>query len=206
MGSAGFFSSEVTALFFLMLFLAVTSVEGALFSSLQRTLIVSASTKEGEVMKAGEDKFTVSWALNRTKSTTGTDSSHKKIKVMLCYAPVSQKDRGWRKTVDDLGLDKTCQFEITTEPYTASNTSYEYMIKRDVPSATYFIRAYVLDANDKEVGYGQTTDKAKGSNLFQVEGITGRTASLDIAAGCFSAFSILSLVFFFVKEKRMGKK
>ena len=151
------------------------------------------------------DKFTVTWELNQDLKAD-VDSSYKKVKLRLCYAPVSQKDRGWRKTVDDLKKDKTCQFGITIMPYTKSKTSYEYKVERDVPSATYFIRAYLLDSSDNEVAYGQTTDAGKTTNLFQISGFTGRHASLDIAAGCFSAFSVLSLLFFFVKEKRKTKK
>lgn len=136
----------------------------------------------------------------------GADAAYKNVKARLCYAPISQKDRGWRKTVDDLKKDKTCQFGITIQPYAKSNTTYEYLVQHDVPTATYFIRAYALNSGGAEVAYGQTTDGAKATNLFQITGIPGRTASLDIAAGCFSAFSILSLVFFFVKEKRKGNK
>ncbi|ONK58337.1 uncharacterized protein A4U43_C09F11170 [Asparagus officinalis] len=202
MAASSLFFSPATILGLLLLFSIGSSVEGVLFSKLKQTLIVTASPNHGQVLKAGEDKLTVSWALNSTVS----DSSYKQVKVILCYAPVSQKDRGWRKTVDDLSIDKTCQFDIITKPYTKSKTTFEYMVKRNVPTATYFIRAYVLDFSENEVAYGQTTDAAKTTKFFDIIGISGRTASLDIAAGCFSAFSILSLVYFFVKEKRMAKK
>lgn len=189
---------------FLFLLVGINIVEGVEFSKLAETLMVNASVTQGQVLKAGKDKFTVSWMLKEGQKA-GTDSSYKEVKLRLCYAPISQKDRGWRKTVDDLKKDKTCQFGITIKPYARSNTTYEYKVERDVPSGTYFIRAYVLDSSGTEVAYGQTTNAAKTANLFQIIAITGRHASLDIAAGCFSAFSVLSLTFFFVKEKRKGK-
>ncbi|KAI4303821.1 hypothetical protein MLD38_039410 [Melastoma candidum] len=176
-----------------------------LFSTLPRTLVVSASPQPGQVLKAGEDKITVTWSLNGT-APAGTDASYKTVQLKLCYAPVSQVDRAWRKTKDDLAKDKTCTHLITSRPYAASNQSYEYLVQKDVPTATYFVRAYALDANKVQVGFGQTTDKAKDTNLFEVEAITGRHASLDIAASCFSAFSVLSLAGFFMAEKRRGKK
>ncbi|KAH7673297.1 High-affinity nitrate transporter protein [Dioscorea alata] len=183
------------------------AIGGVSFSTLPRTLAVTASPKQGQVLMAGVDKLKVSWGLNQTEKE-GTDEAYKKVKVKLCYAPVSQQNRGWRKTEDDLKKDKTCQFTITTQPYTKNPnpSSFEYILERDLPSASYFVRVYALDGNDKEVAYGQTTDAQKTTNLFQVIAITGRHASLDIAAACFSAFSVVSLIFFFVKEKRKAKK
>ncbi|KAL8123404.1 hypothetical protein AgCh_011392 [Apium graveolens] len=134
----------------------------------------------------------------------GTDSAYKTVKVKLCYAPISQKDRGWRKTEDELKKDRTCQHKIVTRPYNAS-TNFTSTIARDFPSATYFVRAYVFDAKDKEVAYGQATDDAKKTNLFEVEAITGRHASLDIASVCFSVFSVVSLAGFFYLEKRKAR-
>ncbi|GMJ13716.1 WOUND-RESPONSIVE 3, NITRATE TRANSPORTER 3.1 [Hibiscus trionum] len=174
------------------------------FSSLQRTLVVTASHPQ-RLLKAGEDKITVTWGLNQT-FPTGTDSAYKTIKVQLCYAPISQVDRAWRKTEDHLSKDKTCQFKVVKRPYTTTNQTSEWTIERDVPAATYFVRAYALDAEDKEVAYGQNTDAKKTTNLFEIQAITGRHASLDIASVCFSAFSIVALMGFFFAEKRKGRK
>ncbi|XP_035542858.1 high-affinity nitrate transporter 3.1-like, partial [Juglans regia] len=135
----------------------------------------------------------------------GTDSAYKTIKVKLCYSPVSQVDRAWRKTVDNLAKDKTCQFKIVSRPYDKRNQTFEWMVERDVPSGTYFIRAYAYNSDDVEVAYGQTTDAKKTTNLFDVQAITGRHASLDIASVCFSAFAVLSLLGFFIAEKRRAK-
>lgn len=160
------------------------------------------------VLVAGEDKITVTWGVNKTL-TAGTDSTYKSIKVKLCYAPVSQVDRAWRKTVDIIAKDKTCQFQIVAKPYDASNTtvqSFELTVERDVPSATYFVRAYAYNSENVEVAYGQTTNAQKTTNLFEIQSITGRHVSLDIAAVCFSAFSVLSLAGFFVAEKRRTKR
>ncbi|OWM65400.1 high-affinity nitrate transporter 3.1-like [Punica granatum] len=177
-----------------------------LFSSLKRTLVVTATPKAGEVLKGGEDKVTVTWSLNGTYK--GQDSEYKTVKVKLCYSPISQKDRGWRKTEDELHKDKTCQFTIVSRPYSASapKGNFTWTIEKDIPQATYFIRAYALNAKDDQVAYGQTTNTGKTTNLFTVNAVTGRHVSLDIASVCFSAFSVVSLAFFFAIEKRKAKK
>ncbi|PIN22502.1 hypothetical protein CDL12_04797 [Handroanthus impetiginosus] len=177
---------------------------GVSFSSLPETLVVTASPQPGQVLKAGEDTITVSWLLN-TSSPAGIDFAYKTVKVKLCYAPISQRDRAWRKTVDDLEKDKTCQHMIVAKAYSSSNNNFTWIVQKDVPTATYFIRAYVYDSNNKEVAYGQTTNSNKATNLFDVQAITGRHVSLDIASVCFSAFSVVSLLGFFFLEKRRSK-
>lgn len=156
------------------------------------------------MLKAGEANITVTWSFNKT-FPSGTDSTYKTVKVKLCYAPISQKDRAWRKTEDELNKDRTCQHKIVSRPYSASTNSFTWTIERDVPSATYFVRAYVFNANEEEVAYGQATDAAKKINLFHVEAITGRGVSLDIASVCFSLFAIVSLAGFFYLEKRKAR-
>ncbi|KAL7138884.1 hypothetical protein ABFS83_09G012900 [Erythranthe nasuta] len=185
--------------------LVATCYANILFSSLKPTLTVTANHKEG-VLKAGVDNVTVTWMLD-SSMPAGTDSSYKTIKVKLCYAPVSQVDRGWRKTKDDLTKDKTCSHKIVAKPYVAGGAvaTATWTVQRDVPTAKYFVRAYAHDAADKEVAYGQTTSADKKTNLFDVEAVTGRHASLDIASICFSAFSVVSLFGFFFLERRKTK-
>ncbi|MED6108294.1 hypothetical protein PIB30_022423 [Stylosanthes scabra] len=200
-------SYKVVAASFLLCCLVQTCYGGVLFSSLERTIDVTASPKEGQVLSAGVDKISVTWALNNTLPS-GIDSTYKTIKVKLCYAPVSQRDRPWRKMENNLSRDKTCQQKIVSKPYDASNKtsqSFEWIIGRDIPTATYFVRAYAYDQNDMEVGYGQTTNDKKSTNLFEINGVTGKHTSLDISSVCFSAFSVVSLFVFFYIEKRKGK-
>ena len=156
------------------------------------------------VLKAGDANITVTWGLNRTFQA-GTDSAYKTVKVKLCYAPISQKDRSWRKTVDEMKKDKTCLVKIVAKPYSASNNSFTWTVERDIPTGTYFVRAYAFNAHDEEVAFGQTTNDKKETNLFKIQAITGRHASLDIASVCFSAFSIVALAGFFYMEKSKGK-
>ncbi|CAN1335106.1 High-affinity nitrate transporter 3.1 [Linum perenne] len=173
-----------------------------LFSTLQQSLFVTASPTSGQVLKGGEDKIKVTWGFN--KSSSNTDGKFKNIKVKLCYAPISQKDRPWRKTEDHITKDKTCQFDIVTRPYTtksSANQSIDWLVEKDVPTATYFVRAYAVDAAGKEVAYGQSTNAKKTTNLFQVEAVSGRHATLDIVSVCFSVFSIVSLFGLFYNEK-----
>ncbi|XP_011086669.1 high-affinity nitrate transporter 3.1-like [Sesamum indicum] len=180
---------------------ADTCYGGVLFSTLPQTLAVSASPTDGQVLKAGEDNITVTWGLNQS-FPDGTDSSYNEVKLMLCYGPISQADRGWRKTVDNLSKDKTCQFTIAHRTYMRETQNFTWMIERDVPTAVYFVRAYAYNSSRNEVAYGQTTDAKKSRNLFKVQAISGRHSSLDIASVCFSAFALLSVVGFMALEKR----
>lgn len=190
----------------LLLFLFAGTAFGVLFSSLPKTLVVKASPKEGTVVRAGEDSITVTWGVNQSLAS-GVDDKYKKVKVELCYAPISQQDRAWRKTEEDLTKDKTCQFNIVVRAYSNTNKEESFVgrVEKDVPTATYFVRAYAVDSDDKELAYGQTTDAHKITNLFEIQAISGRHVSLDIAAACFSAFSVISLFGFFFLEKRQAK-
>ncbi|GFQ07351.1 high-affinity nitrate transporter 3.1 [Phtheirospermum japonicum] len=186
--------------------LVATCYGNVLFSTLNPTLIVTASpSPPGQVLKAGEDTITVTWSYN-SSFPSSTDSDYRTVKIMLCYAPESQQDRAWRKTVDNLKKDKTCQHKIVSRPYSRSgNNTFTYTVQRDIPTATYFVRAYALNAHDTQLAYGQTTNAQKTTNLFGIQAITGRHVSLDIASICFSGFSILSLFGFFYMEKRKAK-
>ncbi|CAN1179500.1 High-affinity nitrate transporter 3.1 [Linum perenne] len=93
-------------------------------------------------------------------------------------------------------------------PYTtksSANQSIDWLVEKDVPTATYFVRAYAVDAEGKEVAYRQSTNAKKTTNLLQVEAVSGRHATLDIVSVCFSVFSIVSLFGLFYNEKRKGK-
>ncbi|CAI0547523.1 unnamed protein product, partial [Linum tenue] len=155
------------------------------------------------VLKGGEDKIKITWGLNKSLPV-GVDDKYNDIKVKLCYAPVSQEDRPWRKTEDHLNKDQTCQFKILAKPY-AMNDNVDWTVERDTPTATYFVRVYAYDTEGAEVGYGETTDAKKATNLFQVEAISGRHATFDIISICFSAFSAFLLFIFFYNEKRKGR-
>jgi hypothetical protein len=151
------------------------------------------------VLHAGEDTITVTWRLNAS-APAGADAGYKAVKVTLCYAPASQEDRGWRKANDDLSKDKACQFEIAQpQPYAGPGTrTLRYRVARDVPTASYHVRAYALDASGAPVGYGQTAP----AYYFRVAGVTGIHASLRVAAAVLSALSVAAVAFFAVVERR----
>ncbi|CAN8253500.1 unnamed protein product [Cochlearia groenlandica] len=196
----------------LLICLLIQLVYGAekkerLFSALDKNALEVKVTpsRVGEVLDAGKDKLAITWKLS---STVKTESLFKTIKVKLCYAPISQVDRPWRKTHDELFKDKTCPHKIVAKPYDSSNKtiqSFEYTLERDIPTGTYFVRAYAVDANNHEVAFGQSADANKTGPFFSVQAISGRHKSLDIASICFSVFSVLSLFVFFVNEKRKAK-
>eukprot|EP01018_Ginkgo_biloba_P032170 Gb_07111 [translate_table: standard] len=198
-----------------LLYFSGLAAAGVHFSSLKNTLRVTATIRSHNssttnVAKAGSDDVEVTWALEGSLPA-GTDEVYKKVKVKLCFAPTSQVDRAWRKTKDDLKKDKTCQFDITQQPYSSSssaiaNRTVTWTVEKDVPGGSYFVRAYALDASGAEVAYGQTTNRNKTSNLLVVEPISGRHVSLDIATACFSVFSVVALLGFFVAEKMGANK
>lgn len=205
MGVAGF----VFCIMVISCLVASAATAGVLFSSLPRTLTVTATINSStpDIAMAGIDEVVILWSLNQ--SLSAVDSQYKNVKVKLCFAPVSQVDRGWRKTNDDLKKDKTCQFDIIEQPYNSKskNNTASWTVERDVPKGKYFVRAYVVDASGTQVAYGQSTNKNKTANLFTIEAISGRHVSLDIATAVFSAFSVVSLFgFFFVEKMRARKK
>ncbi|XP_010446000.1 PREDICTED: high-affinity nitrate transporter 3.1-like, partial [Camelina sativa] len=157
----------------------------------------------GVVLDAGIDKISITWKLSSTGSKK--EAEFKTIKVKLCYAPPSQVDRPWRKTHDELFKDKTCPHKIVARPYDKTTQSIDWILERDIPTGTYFVRAYAVDEHDHEVAFGQSTNEAKTTSLFSVQAISGRHKSLDIASVCFSVFSVLALLVFFVNEKRKAK-
>ncbi|XP_010555506.1 PREDICTED: high-affinity nitrate transporter 3.1 [Tarenaya hassleriana] len=175
-----------------------------LFTDLQHTLAVTAKPSRQGVLDPGKDKVSVTWRLNST-AAPGSDSDYKTVAVKLCYAPVSQVDRPWRKTSNELFKDKTCPHNIVSRPYDGTPQSFDWTIERDIPTASYFVRAYALDSKGEKAAYGQSTDASKSANLFSVQAISGRHASLDIASICFSVFSVVALFGFFANEKRKAK-
>ncbi|KAL9239172.1 hypothetical protein vseg_013518 [Gypsophila vaccaria] len=183
---------------FLCLIGAVYCVDETKLSQLPVTLSV-AVTPAGKVdLAAGEGNITVTWALSQTSSAD--TSTYSKVVLKLCYKKESQIDRPWRKTEDELFKDKTCSHDVAKKDYIATGNSVQYVVKKDVPTAHYFIRAYVLDSAGKKIAYGQTQDVD-----LSITAITGRHVSIDIAAAVFSAFSVLSLAFFFYLEKKKSR-
>ncbi|BBN07348.1 high-affinity nitrate transporter [Marchantia polymorpha subsp. ruderalis] len=197
--------------FVMTLMLASVSMAQAsvLFSTLERTLVVEAKIKEQEISSgialAGVSHLVISWHLNESFPVSVGDK-YVNVKLRLCYAPVSQIDRGWRKTNDDLHKDKTCTKGIAQQKYIFSGNSTTWRVTKDVPGAVYFVRAYAVDAEGNQLAFGQTTDKAKTANLITVLPISGRTGNIDIAAAIFSAFSVVSLTGFLGLESMRSKR
>ncbi|XP_009150665.2 high-affinity nitrate transporter 3.1 [Brassica rapa] len=188
---------------YLMIQFSHGATKERLFSDLEKdALDVTAKPSRQGVLDAGIDKLSITWKL---RSTAKKQANFTTIKVKLCYAPVSQVDRPWRKTENELFKDKTCPHKIITRAYNKSSQSFKYTLDRDIPTGTYFVRTYAVDAKDHEVAFGQSTNEAKTTNLFSVQAISGRHKSLDIASVCFSVFSVLALLVFFVNEKRKAK-
>ncbi|MCO5557312.1 hypothetical protein L7F22_010873 [Adiantum nelumboides] len=201
-------SSLCIASVFAVLLLSGSLAEGAtLFSQLTNSLTVSvagAQNSSPDGTRAGTDELYVTWGLS---STAGVDdSSYKTVELRLCFGPQSQADRAWRKTNDILSKDKTCLFGIgSPQPYTPAGNTTVWLVGKEIPFAHYFVRAYALDTSGEKVAYGQSSNAQKTSNLFTIEPISGRHASIDIAAGVFSAFSVVSLFGFFFYEKMRAK-
>lgn len=192
------------------LMMMMSAVKGdVLFSSLQHSLVVTAEVQKvgnhlGDA-KADEDHVAVQWSLN--SSFAGQDKLYKKVSIKLCFAPPSQVDRGWRKTKDDLGKDKTCAGAmIATQKYTPAGNSTVWLIGKEVPKALYFVRAYAVDANGVQLAFGQTTNKAKNTNIFPIDSFSGRNTSLDVASAIFSVFAVSVLFSYLGMETLLAKR
>ncbi|KAL2631772.1 hypothetical protein R1flu_016458 [Riccia fluitans] len=193
--------------------LVVAAETGVLFSSLEETLVVTADIQgqnwtDGpriRTARVGEDHMLIKWALNSTLTGLGIDKNYMTVNIRLCFAPISQVERGWRKTVDDLHKDKTCTIAITSQKYTTEGNFTDWRIRKNVPGATYFVRAYVTDTDGTQLAYGQTTDSLKTSNLIVIESITGRHLSMDVASIIFSTASVGALIGFLIVEFRRLK-
>ena len=90
----------------------------------------------------------------KSKQQPETQVATRRSKVKLCCALVSQQDNGWRKTDDELNIDKTGKLTITTYYYYyyTKNTSYDYVLEHFLPTASYYVRVYALDSGDKGSG------------------------------------------------------
>ena len=155
------------------------------------------------MVRAGSGHIHVTWA---PVNSSVDDSSIQTLMLKLCFGASSQVDRPWRKSNDLLSKDKACSFNIGSQAYSKGGNGTVWMVGKDVPFAYYFVRAYGVDSLGEKIAYGQSTDNKMVTSLFSVEPITGRHTSIDIAAGVFSAFSVLSLLGFFVVEKSFAKK
>ncbi|KAI3785811.1 hypothetical protein L1987_44937 [Smallanthus sonchifolius] len=159
----------VVGLLLLSCFATASYAHNVHLSTLNVSLIVTASATTGQVLKAGVDNLTITWAFNPNLRLS--DSNYTTVEAKLCYGPVSQTGRDDRKTDDNLDFDETCPIDITDAPYKRSNNTYTWAIPKNTTSATYFVRVYVVKANKHETAYGQTTDANKTTNLFQIDGI-----------------------------------
>ncbi|XP_010448529.1 PREDICTED: high-affinity nitrate transporter 3.2 isoform X2 [Camelina sativa] len=201
----------IHTLFFasLLIFSFIQSSRGEnkdrLFAELQNSIEVAAKPiQDGVVLEAGKDMVTVKWKL-KSSAKVDADATFKTIQVKLCYAPISQVDRPWRKTHNELLKDKTCPYEIVSKPYDKTPQSLDWTVELDIPTGTYFVRVYGIDGDGHEVAYGQSSDEGRTTNLFSIQAISGGHVSLDIASILFSVFSVVSLLVFFVKEKKKAK-
>ncbi|XP_020166199.1 probable high-affinity nitrate transporter-activating protein 2.2 [Aegilops tauschii subsp. strangulata] len=156
----------------------------AYLSKLPVTLDVTASPSPGQ--GATIISYVYALFLTRMKKYSNSKSNQN-------YAPLSQREHESRKTHENLDKDKTCQYKVTEQPYTGAGGKVEYRVALDIPTATYYVRAYALDASGTQVAYGQTLRTA----TFNIVSIRGINTSIKVASGVFSTFSAVSLVFFF---------
>uniref|UniRef100_M8BSX1 Uncharacterized protein n=1 Tax=Aegilops tauschii TaxID=37682 RepID=M8BSX1_AEGTA len=115
------------------------------------------------------------------------------VYAFLFFDSKDLREHESRKTHENLDKDKTCQYKVTEQPYTGAGGKVEYRVALDIPTATYYVRAYALDASGTQVAYGQTLRTA----TFNIVSIRGINTSIKVASGVFSTFSAVSLVFFF---------
>ncbi|GHP07127.1 high affinity nitrate transporter [Pycnococcus provasolii] len=130
------------------------------------------------------------------------------VTLRLCYAPISQVDRKWRSTKDNVQGNTQCKQpglkKIATIPWESGTNTLEYTFQpsQNVAEAIYFIEALVQNANETYVAKGFSGEKA----FFQVIGWEAVDAGLITAAAVLSALSWASLGIYFIKDYLFTKK
>jgi hypothetical protein len=142
------------------------------------------------------------WSPLPTAAAAAKVPSFKTAHVKMCYGPASTVNRGWRKAIDDISLDRQCHRKIIDVPWTNGTSTATYELSEDLPGAYYRFRIYALNSTGQVVAYGQTNT----SSIFTVIPITGRSTGLDVAVGVLSAVSGLTLAGYFLREQSQKKK
>merc|ERR1711918_140393 len=138
-------------------------------------------------------------------STTEDVSSFDSVTLRACYAPVSQKDRKWRKTKDSFKKNNQCKqpglAKIKKMDWPAGNTTVEYEFKPDenVAEGTYFVEAYVQDKDDKYLAKGDSRKTA----VFNIQAWEAIDAGLQTACAILSVLSWVSLGGYWLKDMLM---
>ena len=135
-------------------------------------------------------------------TTTEATDSFKTVTLRLCYAPESQKDRKWRKTKDNFKKNNQCKqpglAKIKTMDWPAGQkeVSYDFKPDENVAEASYFVEAYVQDADSKYVAWGSS----KASSHFYIFAWEAIDAGLQTACIILSCISWASLGGYWAKD------
>jgi hypothetical protein len=123
-----------------------------------------------------------------------TPNASDTVQLKACYSNYSQVDRPWRATNNIISKSKKCPFVIKAglSPVSGNAT---WSPKEVVPTATYFVRAFVMHNSSATVQYQVALGSSKG--YFQVNGINSRPKSMKIAAGLCACVGPLMFVGYF---------
>lgn len=147
-----------------------------------------------------DEYIRVNWTALPAATTRGLLPRFRKAHVKLCYGPASTVNRGWRKAIDDIELDRQCHKKIIDVPW--QNGFAVYKLSENIPGAFYRLRIYAIDESGDPIAFGQNTVQ----QLFYVIPISGRSTGLDVAIGVLSAVSGLTLAGYFLREQMIKKK
>lgn len=136
-------------------------------------------------------------------STAEDTSSWATVTLRLCYAPVSQVNRKWRKAKPTVEGNNACKQpglkKIATIPWEAGTTTLEYTFQPDpnVAAAVYFVEALAQDAEGAYLAKGSTGETGP---FFQVLAWAAVDTGLIAAASVLSVLSWTSFIAYFVKD------
>lgn len=135
-------------------------------------------------VQAEHDAVEIKYSILNGFTAAPTD----KLTLKACWAPLSQDTRPWRKSNPVVALSKQCKIMIAKglKPFRNPTAGFKWEPDESVPSATYFVRAFVMrnaTTLDGEIS-PETYPVAFGdSDFFGVKGINSIPTSMKIASG-----------------------
>lgn len=163
----------------------------------------------------GKDKLTIQWGFNSTMYSAAVAANAANssvpipkyftqaaaVQLKVCFTKSSQLLRPWRATKPDVVKNKQClklvakkpisgKFNSSTlglGPLNGTPDSMTWPIPKILPTAVYYVRAFILDANGTFLGYG---DSSGTSGFFMTERYDALAdGKLRIGAGVMSGFA-----------------
>jgi hypothetical protein len=126
------------------------------------------------------------------------------VSLKACYSNYSAEDRPWRKYNDNISKSKRCPFLIAKglDPESGNAT---WMPNANVPTATYFIRAFVNRKNPTNPETPIIVATGISMGFFKVEAIDSTPTNMKIASGICACVGPIFFFSYIVYAKFTGK-